>query len=82
MEAFTSSSAVTITIPLNSSVAFPVKSRIDIFQAGSGQITISPTSGVTLNSKSSRRKIFGQYSAATLIKVGTDEWILIGDIAA
>jgi hypothetical protein len=82
MEAFTSSSAVTITIPLNSSVTFPVKTRIDILQAGSGQITISPTSGVTLNSKSNRRKIFGQFSAATLIKVGTNEWTLIGDIAS
>ncbi len=82
MEAFTSSSAVTITIPLNSSVAFPVKSRIDILQAGSGQITISPTSGVTLNSKGGKRKIFGQFSAATLIKVGTNEWTLIGDLAS
>jgi len=82
MEAFTSSSAVTITIPLNSSVTFPVKTRIDILQAGSGQITISPTSGVTLNSKGSKRKIFGQFSAATLIKVGTNEWTLIGDLAS
>jgi hypothetical protein len=82
MEAFTSSSAVAITIPLNSSVTFPVKTRIDILQAGSGQITISPTAGVTLNSKGSKRKIFGQFSAATLIKVGTNEWTLIGDLAS
>jgi len=82
MKSFTSSSATTLIIPLNSSVTFPVETRIDILQAGSGQVTISPTSGVTLNSKSNRRKIFGQFSAATLIKVGTDEWTLIGDIAS
>jgi hypothetical protein len=82
MVGINNASAITVTIPLNSSVAFPINSRIDILQVGSGQISFSPTTGVTLNSKGTKRKMFGQYSAATLIKIGTDTWMLIGDITA
>jgi hypothetical protein len=38
------------------------------------------TAGVTLNSTGGKTKTTGQYSVATLIKVGTDEWVLFGDI--
>lgn len=74
-------SAITLTIPLNSSVAFPLKTVIDIIQTGAGQITISPTGGVTLTSAGSAVKTRVQYSGISLIKVATDTWRLIGDIA-
>jgi hypothetical protein len=75
-------SAITVTIPTNASVSIPVNTRVDILQVGAGQISFSPASGVTLNSKGTRRKITGQYSAATVIKTDTNTWVLIGDIAA
>lgn len=40
--------ANTVTIPLNSSVAFPIGSQIVIAQYGSGQTTIAGAVGVTL----------------------------------
>lgn len=78
----TSGSAVTITVPANSSVAFPTGTEIVVFQAGAGQVTFSAAGGVTINSKDSNLKITGQYSSATLKKIGTDEWDMIGDLAA
>lgn len=76
----TNASVITLTVPLNSSVAFPVGTRIDVIQYGAGQVSISPAVGVTLNSVSSRRKLLAQYSAATLWKKATDTWVLIGDL--
>ena len=77
-------SAQTYTIPLNSSVAFPVGSSINIIAIGAGQVTIQGASGVTVASTgavSTAPKLRVQYSAATLIKVGTDSWYVVGDVA-
>jgi hypothetical protein len=77
----TSGSAVTITVPLNSSVAFPTGAEIVVFQDGAGLVTFAATGGVTIKSKDSNLSLGGQYSAATLKKVATDAWDLIGDLA-
>lgn len=76
--------AQTYTIPLNSSVAFPVGSVINVIQIGAGQVTIQGTSGVTVTSTgstSSAPKLRAQYSAASLIKINTDAWYVVGDIS-
>jgi hypothetical protein len=78
----TNASAVTVTIPLNATVAFPTGTVIEVRQAGAGQVTISPTGGVTLNSESSMRKTAAQYRGVSLIKVGTDTWDLDGSLVA
>jgi hypothetical protein len=78
----TSATASTITIPLNSSVAFPIGTNIDIYQHGTGQITVGTDAGVTLRSHGSVFTLAGQYSSATLRKRGTNEWVLSGNIAA
>jgi hypothetical protein len=77
-----SSSNLTVTIPLNSSVLFPIDTEIAILRYGTGTVSISPTSGVTLNSKNSERKISGQYGSVALKKIGTDEWVLVGSLEA
>lgn len=77
-----SASAVTVTVPPNSSVAFPVGAEIVVFQSGAGQVTFAAGSGVTIRSKDSNLKISAQYAAATLKQVATDEWHLLGDLAA
>ena len=77
-----SASAVTVTVPPNSSVAFPVGAEIVVFQSGAGQVTFAAGAGVTIRSKDSNLKISAQYAAATLKQVATDEWHLLGDLAA
>lgn len=71
-----------LTIPLNSSVPFVNGQRLDIVQTGAGQTTIVATGGVTINSKNSNKKIAARYSGATLIKLDTNTWLLIGDLTA
>jgi hypothetical protein len=74
--------ANTLTVPPNSSVAFPINTRIDLGQYGAGQVTITPGSGVTIRSADSKLKTNKQYSGGTLIKIGTDEWWAFGDLVA
>jgi hypothetical protein len=78
----TKATVSTLTVPLNSSVAFPVGTRIDILQVGAGQVTVAAATGaVTINYKGGL-KISGQWAAATLIKRATDTWVLIGNLTA
>ena len=70
-----------LTVPLNSSVAWPVGSSIDILQMGAGQTTIVATAGVTINATPGL-KIRTQYASATLLKRATDTWILLGDLSS
>jgi hypothetical protein len=72
-------SAITLTVPTNASVAFATGAQVNIQQLGAGQVTVAGASGVTVTGTGT--KLRAQYSAATLVKTGTDSWTLIGDIA-
>jgi hypothetical protein len=70
--------AITLTVPLNSSVAFATGAVINIQQIGAGQVTVAAAAGVTLNGTGTKTR--AQWSAASLVKTATDTWTLIGDI--
>jgi hypothetical protein len=79
-------SANDFQIPTNASVAFPVGTVINVIQIGAGQTTIKAvTSGTTTISSTGASaiapKLRAQYSAASCIKVATDTWYVVGDIA-
>jgi hypothetical protein len=76
-----SASAMTLTIPLNSAVAFPVGTSIDILQTSTGQVTIAGDTGVTVNSTPGL-KLRTQWSTATLFKRATNTWVVYGDLTA
>lgn len=77
-----SASPVTVTIPPNASAAFPVGTVIEVYQYGTGQVTVAPGGGVTLRAADGRTKLTTQYSSAALRKRGTNEWTLVGDLVA
>ena len=74
-------SAITLTIPTNASVAFPIGTQVNIVQLGAGQVTVGGA-GVTIRSQGTKLKLNGIYSAGTLVKINTDEWVLVGNTAA
>lgn len=78
----TSASPVTVTIPPNSSEAFPLLTQIDFLQYGTGKLTLAQGSGVTIQSNLSMKSIAGQYQAATLLKISTNNWVLFGALSA
>jgi hypothetical protein len=73
--------ANTLTVPANSSVAFPIGTIVDVFQTGAGQTTVAASAGVTINSTPGL-KLSAQWATATLVKRGTDTWLLTGSLSA
>ena len=69
-----------LTVPLDSAIAFPVGTKIDISQYGAGQTTVVATGGVTIRSAGGALKLAAQYSGGSLVKIATNEWYLFGDI--
>jgi hypothetical protein len=74
--------ANTLTVPPNSSIPMPIGRQILLQQYGAGQTTITAGAGVTIRSSGSKLKTNVQYSVATLVKIGADEWSLVGDLIA
>jgi len=75
-------SAITFTVPPNSSAAFGIGTQINIMQLGAGQVTIAAGAGVTLRSSGNKLKTHSQYAVATCCKIDTDTWVVIGNLAA
>lgn len=75
-------SPITVTIPTNASVAFPIGTQIDAAQIGAGVVTFAPAGGVTIRSKAGNLSIGAQYVGVSLVKIGTNEWLLLGDLVA
>lgn len=74
--------AITLTVPTDASVAFPVGTQINLLQTGAGQVTVVGASGVTVNSEGGKLKLKGQWAAATLVKRATNTWVIFGNTAA
>jgi hypothetical protein len=71
-----------VTVPPNSSVAFPLGTSVLVYQEGAGATSIVAGAGVTISRRSGLTlDLAGQHAVATLIKRGTDTWILTGDMA-
>jgi hypothetical protein len=73
-------------IPTNANVAFPVGTVINVIQIGAGQTTIKAVSSGTTTISSTgataaEPDLRAQFSAASCIKVATDTWYVVGDIA-
>lgn len=72
--------ANTLTVPPNSSVAFPVDTIVYVSQSGAGATSIAAGSGVTISTFEGL-KVGGQFRMASLIKTGTNTWLAIGTTA-
>ena len=65
--------AATVTVPLNSSVAFPIGSTVYVYRANTGAVTLAAAVGVTV----SKTGTFGGNEQLTLRKRETDSWVVI-----
>lgn len=82
---YSTTGTITATIPPNSSVPFNTGSIVNIIKTGAtGTLSITQGSGVTIASAgatSTNPVITGQYKAASLLKVASDTWYVVGGIA-
>ena len=76
--AMNNSGAATVTVPPNSSVAFPVGSVVNVYAMTANTVTVAAGSGVTVRNAGD---IANQYIEVSLRKRATDEWVLSGNMA-
>ncbi|WP_313284642.1 hypothetical protein [Stutzerimonas kunmingensis] len=73
-------SAITLTVPTNSSAAFEIGTEITV--RALGNVTLAAASGVTLNAPSGGTLNMTARMTVTLKKVATNEWDVIGQTVA
>jgi hypothetical protein len=75
------SAPATITIPLNSSVAFPIGTLINVYAMTTQPVFVAAPTGtlVTLRPANSVR-LFSQYTEISLRKRDTNEWVASGNL--
>jgi hypothetical protein len=75
-----STDPATITIPLQATTNsnFPIGTQILVMQTNTGNVTITPTSGIALYGKNGF-KTSGFYAVISLIKIASDSWVVAGD---
>ena len=73
---------LTCSISASAQIPFQIGTEIEFIQtASAGNLYFhTGSTSVTINSKNANIKLAGQWSAATLKKIDTDEWDLIGDL--
>jgi hypothetical protein len=81
---YSNTGTTTITIPPFTSVAMTTGSVVNVIKIGSaGTVNITQGAGVTIASAgatSTSPAITGTFRAASLIKVSTDSWYVVGGI--
>jgi hypothetical protein len=77
----TSSSAKTVTFPTTSTEPnLEVGMTLTIVQMGTGRLTMSPASSATVY-YTPGNKTRAQYSAVSALYLGSNEWLVSGDLA-
>ena len=67
-------SAVAVTLPLESSVAWPAGTQLRLLNLGAGTVTVAGAVGVTINGTP---LTLAQYKGAILTKTGTNTWVFL-----
>ena len=72
--------AIGITIPLNATKAFPIGAQLHFAQINDGTVTFVPATNAVIIGATPGFKLRTKWSMATLTKIATNTWILVGDL--
>jgi hypothetical protein len=73
----------TVFVPTDAQVNFVVGTQITILQRNTGQTTVVAASpGTTSVNSTPGNKLRSIWSSANLVKIGSNQWVLIGDLTA
>ena len=75
------SANMTVTLPSDSTAAFPTGARIDFIVSTAYTLTFAAGSGATVNSKDGALTVDTQFGAATAVKSAANNWVLVGGLA-
>ena len=72
--------AIGVTIPLNATTAFPIGAQLNFAQIGDGTVTFIPATGAVTIGATPGFRLRTKWSTATITKIATNTWILVGDL--
>jgi len=75
---FTAATAITVTIPAQSSVAWLADTEIYLMQGAVGKVSVVAGAGVALRT-SQTSNCAAQYSVIALKRTSSDNWVCVGD---
>jgi hypothetical protein len=76
-----SASPIVATIPTNAAVPYPIGSWIELDRMGTGSVEFAASGGVpVIRNAAPVLTLRAQYSTAVARKIGTDEWLIVGDL--
>lgn len=70
----------TVIVPTNTAVPLPIGIELEFAAIGAGQVVFSPFDGTVTVDSAETLKLRKQWSAGTLIKLGFNHWLLVGDL--
>ncbi|MGI5892002.1 MAG: glycine-rich domain-containing protein [Bacillota bacterium] len=91
----TNTNDITITVPTDTDVDFPIGTEIELIRYGAGDVAVDAPAGVTiinpnnitppdintiLKYKGNDRILTTQFTSIVLKKIGVNDWFLIGDV--
>ena len=76
----THGTGITVTLPQDTNVAFPVGTTIYFERNGAGTLTFAAGTGATVNSKDATLTCGDRYTTVASVKIAADTWTLIGNI--
>jgi hypothetical protein len=72
--------AIGVTIPLNATKAFPIGAQLHFAQINDGTVTFIPATNAVIIGATPGFKLRTKWSTATITKIATNTWILVGDL--
>ena len=72
--------AIGVTVPLNATTAFPIGAQLHFVQIGDGTVTFIPATNAVIIGSTPGLKLRTKWSMATLTKIATNTWVLVGDL--
>ena len=76
----TTGSGMTVTLPQDSAVAFPVGTHIIFERNGTGTLTFAAGTGATVRSKGGTLTCADQYTTIAAVKQAANTWTIFGNI--
>ena len=76
----THGTGITVTLPQDSDVAFPVGTQIIFERNGAGTLTFAAGAGATVNSKGATLTCADRYTTVAAVLIATDIWTIFGNI--
>jgi hypothetical protein len=71
----------TVSVPTDATFNFAIGTQINLLNIASGVITVAPaTPGTTVLNGTPGLKLRAQWSSATLIKLASNTWVIVGDL--